>query len=280
MFVCRLKCGSDDKFLCKSSDECYGEYDASEKDSESNSSELLSNNIESLRNEINVIIDENRYEYIYSNPTRILLKNDIEDEHENEDVDEEFVSLEKLRDSEKVKIHKLNDTLNTAIEQEMIKFAKKEFDKQMQVVDFDWNVNNSFTIYRINGVVNDKTKININSKRFGMFIDEVSQMFDKCLIVKPVLSDPFSDEIYIVVGNKTSGTFIKNKIPLNYENYIDFLYSMYSYAMYVLGLVQDIRYKTNSSKIEFINLSVCDEYKFIVDKCKKKLVALGMIQQG
>ena len=272
MFVCRLKCGSNDKFLCKSSEECDGENDDCEK--------LLSNNIESLRNEINVIIDENRYEYIYSNPTRILLKNDIEDEHENEDVDEDFVSLEKLRDSEKVKIHKPNDILNTAIEQEMIKFAKKEFDKQMQIVDFDWDVNNSFTIYRINGVVNNKTKININSKRFGMFIDKVSQMFDKCLIVKPVLSDPFSDEIYIVVGNKTSGTFIKNKIPLNYENYIDFLYSMYSYAMYVLGLVQDIRYKTNSSKIEFINLSVCDEYKFIVDKCKKKLVALGMIQQG
>lgn len=276
MFVCRLKCGSNDKFLCKSSEECDGENDDCEK--------LLSNNIESLRNEINVIIDENRYEYIYSNPTRILLKNDIEDEHEHEDtdVDEEFVSLEKLRESEKIKITKLNDILNTTIEREMIEFAKKEFNEQMQVVDFDWDVNNmdSFTIYRINGVANDKTKININSKRFGIFIDEALQMFDKCLIVKPVLSDPFLDEIYLISGNKTSNSFVKNKVPINYENYIDFLYSMYSYALYVLDLVQDIQYKTNSSKIEFINLSVCDEYKFIVDKCKKKLVALGMIQQG
>lgn len=278
MFVCRLKCGSDDKFICKSSDECNGEND----DCESTSEGLISSNIETLRNEINVIIDENRYEYIYSNPTRILLKNDIDDEHEDIDVDEEFISLEKLRDSEKIKITKLNDILNTTIEREMIEFAKKEFNKQMQVVDFDWNVNNMncFTIYRINGVMNDKTKININSKRFGVYIDEASQMFDKCLIVKPVLSDPFSDEIYIVVGNKTSNTFVKNKVPINYENYIDFLYSMYSYALYVLDLVQDIQYKTNSSKIEFINLSVNDEYKFIIDKCKKKLIALGMIQQG
>ena len=277
MFVCRLKCGSDDKFLCEKSDESISEIN-----SEINSSELISNNIETLRNEINVIIDENRYEYIYSNPTRILLKNDIDDEHENEDVDEEFVSLEKLRDSEMIKITKLNEILNTTIEREMIEFAKKEFNEQMQVVDFDWNVNNmnSFTIYRINGVVNDKTKININSKRFGIFIDEASQMFDKCLIVKPVLSDPFSDEIYLISGNKTSNAFVKNKVPINYENYIDFLYSMYSYALYVLDLVQDIQYKTNSSKIEFINLSACDEYKFIVDKCKKKLIALGMIQQG
>lgn len=276
MFVCRLKCGSDDKFLCKSSDECNDENDNCENTSE----KLISGNIETLRNEINVIIDENRYEYIYSNPTRILLKNDIDDEHEDIDVDEEFISLEKLRDSEKIKITKLNDILNTTIEREMIEFAKKEFNKQMQVVDFDWNVNNmnSFTIYRINDVVNDKTKININSKRFGIFIDEASQMFDKFLIVKPVLSDPFSDEIYLISGNKTSNTFVKNKVPINYENYIDFLYSMYSYAMYVLDLVQDIQYKTNSSKIEFINLSVCDEYKFIVDKCKKKLIALGMIQ--
>ena len=273
MFVCRLKCGSEDEFLCNSSDE---------NDDGDDYEGLISGNIETLRNEINVIIDENRYEYIYSNPTRILLKNDIEDEHENEDVDEEFVSLEKLRDSEMIKITKLNEILNTTIEREMIEFAKKEFNEQMQVVDFDWNVNNknSFTIYRINGVVNDKTKININSKRFGIFIDEASQMFDKCLIVKPVLSDPFSDEIYLISGNKTSNSFIKNKVPINYENYIDFLYSMYAYTLYVLDLVQDIQYKTNSSKIEFINLSVCDEYKFIVDKCKKKLIALGMIQQG
>lgn len=275
MFVCRLKCGSDDKFICKSSDE---NNDTSEGDI---SEKLISGNIESLRNEINVIIDENRYEYIYSNPTRILLKNDIEDEHENEDVDEEFISLEKLRESEKIKITKLNGILNTTIEREMIEFAKKEFNEQMQVVvDFDWDVNNmnSFTIYRINGVANDKTKININSKQFGIYIDEASQMFDKFLIVKPVLSDPFSDEIYLISGNKTSNTFVKNKVPINYENYIDFLYSMYSYALYVLDLVQDIQYKTNSSKIEFINLSVNDEYKFIVDKCKKKLIALGMIQ--
>lgn len=279
MFVCRLKCGSDDKFICKSLDECNGEND----DCESTSEGLISSNIETLRNEINVIIDENRYEYIYSNPTRILLKNDIEDEHEHEDVDEEFVSLEKLRESEKIKITKLNGILNTTIEREMIEFAKKEFNEQMQVVDFDWDVNNmnSFTIYRINGVMNnDKTKININSKRFGIYIDEASQMFDKCLIVKPVLSDPFSDEIYLISGNKTSNSFVKNKVPINYENYIDFLYSMYSYALYVLDLVQDIQYKTNSSKIEFINLSVNDEYKFIIDKCKKKLIALGMIQQG
>ena len=278
MFVCRLKCGSDDKFLCKSSDECNDENDNCENTSE----KLISSNIETLRNEINVIIDENRYEYIYSNPTRILLKNDIDDEHEDIDVDEEFISLEKLRDSEKIKITKLNDILNTTIEREMIEFAKKEFNEQMQVLDFDWDVNNmnSFTIYRINGVANDKTKININSKLFGVFIDEASQMFDKFLIVKPVLSDPFSDEIYLISGNKTSNTFVKNKVPINYENYIDFLYGMYSYALYVLDLVQDIQYKTNSSKIEFINLSVCDEYKFIVDKCKKKLIALGMIQQG
>lgn len=277
MFVCRLKCGSEDEFLCNSSDENDDGDDTSEND---DCEGLISSNIESLRNETNVIIDENRYEYIYSNPTRILLKNDIEDEHE--DVDEEFVSLEKLRDSEMIKITKLNEILNTTIEQEMLEFAKKEFNEQMQVVDFDWNVNNmnSFTIYRINGVVNDKTKININSKRFGIFIDEASQMFDKCLIVKPVLSDPFSDEIYLISGNKTSNAFVKNKVPINYENYIDFLYSMYAYALYVLDLVQDIQYKTNSSKIEFINLSVCDEYKFIVDKCKKKLIALGMIQQG
>lgn len=244
---------------------------------------LISNNIELLRNDINIFIDDNRTEYMFSNPTRFLINDSISDERSDWENDEndEMISLENLRNDVSVKMKKINEALNSAVEKEVIEFAEKEFGEKMTVEEFDWNVENikSFVILRINGVISSN-RININSNKFGVYIDKVSQLFHKCMIIKPILSDPYSDEIYMIFGNKKNDRYVKNVIPINYENYIDFLYAVYSYAIYVLNLVRDIKYKTNSSKIEFINISAQNEYKFVVEKCKKKMELLGIIERN
>lgn len=249
-------------------------------DSVNNENNLISDNVEILRNDIHTYIDDDRTEYTFSNPARFLISDNISDERSDWESDEndEIVSLEKLRNDTNIEMKKINNALNSAIEKEVIEFAEKEFGEKMMIEEFDWDVNHtkSFTIFRINGIF-DNNRININSNKFGVYIDKVSQLFDKCTIIKPLLSDPYSDEIYMIFGNKKCDTCIENFIPINYENYIDFLYSVYSYAIYVLNLVRDIKYKTNSSKIEFINLSVQNEYKFIVEKCKKKMKSLCII---
>lgn len=244
---------------------------------------LISNNVGILRNDINTFIDDNRTEYMFSNPARFLISDNISDERNNWESDEndEMISLENLRNDINIKMKKINDALNSAVEKEVIEFAEKEFGEKMTVEEFDWNVDNvkSFVILRVNGT-DSSNCVNINSNKFGVYIDKVSQLFHKCMIIKPILSDPYSDEIYMIFGNKKNDRYVKNVIPINYENYIDFLYAIYSYAIYVLSLVCDIKYKTNSSKIEFINISAQNEYKFIVEKCKKKMESLGIIERN
>lgn len=289
MFVYDVICSGYDQLLnsvnVQEKEKCIKKDYNEDTKSTSVTHDLISNNIETLRNDIKLFIDDNRSEYVFSNPTRFLMSYDVSDERnewENNENDE-MISVDKLRNDENAETKKINDALNSAVEKEVFEFAEKEFGEKMSIKDFDWNIDNikGNTIYKINGInkSNKIDSVNINSNKFGSYIDKISQLFDKCTIVKPVLSDPYSDEIYMIFGNKKNDACVENRIPINYENYIDFLYSIYSYAIYVLNLVRDIKYKTNSSKIEFINLSTKNEYKFIVEKCKKKMVSLGIIRQ-
>ena len=287
MFVYDVICSGYDQFGVNAPEKDQNKKDYKEDPmSTSNIHSLISNNIETLRNDIRLFIDDNRSEYVFSNPTRFLMSYDVSDERNEWENDEndEMISVDKLRNDENDEIKKINDALNSAVEKEVLEFTEKEFGEKMSIKDFDWNVDNikGNIIYKINGI-NNKTdnvnSVNINSNKFGSYIDKISQLFDKCTIIKPVLSDPYSDEIYMIFGNKKNDVYVENSIPINYENYIDFLYSIYSYAIYVLNLVRDIKYKTNSSKIEFINLSAENEYKFIIEKCRKKMISLGIIKQ-
>ena len=287
MFVYDVICSGYDKILHKNKEEGKEEEDKEEGKEKINSSasgeiNLISNNIEILRNNIKTFIDDNRTEYVYSNPVRFLISDEFDDNSDarsdwENDENNELISLEKLRNDADIKMKKINNALDSIVEKEVIEFGEKEFGEKMAIEEFNWNVNNikKFTIFKVNGIFNDN-QININSNKFGIFIDKISQLFDKCTIIKPVLSDPYSDEIYMLFGNKKNDICVENAIPMNYEYYIDFLYAMYSYAMYVLNLVHDIKYKTNLLKIEFINLSTQNEYKFIVEKCKRKMELLGI----
>ena len=277
MFVCHLK-HSDDLAI----------GDVCERDDSPCS--RISENVELLRNNLKLFIDDNRSDYTFANPARYLIKNSISDEREEWEntINDEQLSLDKLQ--QKDNDENINRVLSDVIEKEVLKFTENEYKTKMTIIDFTWDITSlkSDTILRINSIRDNANNIcikyneeislkdiysnkcvDINSNAFGEFIDKLTRVYDKISIIKPVLSDPYSDEIYLILGNKMSDVDDFNIIPMNYEKIIDFLYAMYSYAMYIMNLLQDLKYNTHENSVRFIELNTHDEYLFIINKCKK-----------
>lgn len=250
----------------------------------------ISENVEMLRNNLKLFIDDNRSDYTFANPTRYLIRSSISDEREEWEntINDEQLSLDKLQ--QKDDTENIDVVLSDVIEKEVLQFAEDVYKRKMTIIDFTWDITSlkSDTILRINSIRNNVNNIcikyneeislkgvysnknvDINSNAFGNFIDKLTCVYDKISIIKPVLSDPYSDEIYLILGNKMSDVDEFNIIPMNYEKIIDFLYAMYSYAMYIMNLLQDLKYNTRENNIQFIELNTHDEYAFIINKCRK-----------
>ena len=278
MFVCHLK-HSDILATGNVNDEC-----------DNSPCSRISENVEILRNNLKLFIDDNRSDYTFANPARYLIKSSISDEREEWEntINDEQLSLDKLQ--QKDNDENINKVLSDVIEKEVLKFAENVYKTKMTIIDFTWDITKlkSDTILRINSIRDDANNIcikyneeislkdiysnkfvDINSNAFGNFIDRLTYVYDKISIIKPVLSDPYSDEIYLTLGNKISDVDEFNIIPMNYEKIIDFLYAMYSYAMYIMNILQDLKYNTHENNIRFIVLNAHDEYSFIINKCKK-----------
>ena len=278
MFICHLK-HSDTLAVCDVDDKC-----------DNSQCSRISENVELLRNNLKLFIDDNRSDYTFANPARYLIKSNISDEREEWEntINDEQLSLDKLQQNDNDE--NINKVLSDVIEKEVLKFAEGVYKRKMTIIDFTWDITRlkSDTILRVNSIRDNASNIcikyneeislkdiysnklvDINSNAFGNFIDKLTCVYDKISIIKPVLSDPYSDEIYLILGNKISDVDEFNIIPMNYEKIIDFLYAMYSYAMYIMNLLQDLKYNTHENSIRFIVLNAHDEYSFIINKCKK-----------
>ena len=236
----------------------------------------ISDNIDELIKQINVLISENSEVLKFVNPILELMINntsDLIDSGENDDDDE--ISDENVKLSDKFMNLKIK-----ASDAEAVEFAKNEFGMKMDIEDFVWTNLKNTSVYRINL---NESNVDLNSMKFGRFIDKLAIKFDKCFLIKPILSDSYKDSLYLITGNVVRDVNDVDEtndinIPMNYEKYIDFLYSVFSYGLYTLNVVADMRYNTKMTKIEFIKLPIAEEYKFIVDKCKNKLIQLGLIK--
>ena len=219
----------------------------------------LSNVIENMKEHINILINEIEGDYIYTNPIQAIL------------ISEQYGTNENTNEKATIDTNQLNSKLNQLIQKEVLKFANEKLHINCETIDSfipAINFNPSHTkpnsIVSINSITDaDNHSIDINSKQFLNYIDSVCQMFDKCYIIKPFMSDPYTDELYMIFGNKIKNNFVKNIIPINYENYIDFLYSLYSFGIHMLQLVYDIKYETSTNNIDYITLSSENEYKLI-----------------
>ena len=239
----------------KNSNDNSGNKSIHSSPSSSIQSFTLSNVIENMKEHINILIDEIEGDYLYANPIQAIL------------ITEQYGTSGKTN----INTNQINSKLNQLIQKEVIKFANEKLHTNCETIDsfipainFNPSLSKSNSIVSINNITDsDNHTIDINSKRFLNYIDSVCQMFDKCYIIKPFMSDPYTDELYMIFGNKIKNNFVKNIIPINYENYIDFLYSLYSFGIHMLQLVYDIKYETSTNNIDYITLSSENEYKLI-----------------
>lgn len=299
-------------FICELIHNMDMSVTSDEEEINSTDNELISDNIEELRKEIHTYVDDSRVDYIYANPARFMLMNEnyidewdgnIENSGASDiEADAKPKASCKTSNSTSTKASTkttINDELSRVTDKEVIDFAKSRFNTDMEIKPFTWDLSKltSNMIVRINGLNNTRGNVyvkedlthtsttssttsspqtDINSVKFGCYIDAISQMYDKAILIKPILSDPFSDELYLILGNQTKTSHVKNIIPINYERYIDFLYCIYTYATYVFDLLKDLKYNTTNTKVEFITLSTTNEYKFIVEKCRSALQSINI----
>lgn len=241
MFTCSLLCGEvNDDLVINSHIDTVAEADEVEK--------YISIHVFNVRNMIRDRIKMNP-KMAYANPIKFLIKN-----------------RDKKNDKDPVVTEKV------IVNKEVMDYAKKLLLRDVQVKDlsFDLKMLNEYTAYRVDDEV-------IIYKDFVKFLDLVSQMFDRVVVMKPLLCDAYTDEIYLIFGAKTNVEIPKVQIiPRNYELYVDFLYCMYTYGLYVMLLIEDMDSSTSFTKVEHLTITPSDEYRLIVMMYNMKLKELNI----
>lgn len=158
---------------------------------------------------------------------------------------------------------------------EVSAYAKKLFSRDVSIEKLTFELSNlkPFTAYSVNDEV-------IIFKDFVKFLDLVTQMFKNVTVMKPVLSNVYSDEIFLICGEKSNiSTPTIQALPRNYELYLDFLYCMYTYGLYVVLLIEDMEASTSFTKVEHLTITPNDEYRLMLLKCQRKLKELNIASE-
>ena len=201
---------------------------------------MLSTNLESIRNEIRNFCVRNLEKVAVCNPSRYIIKTSIDrkDSKTNEDgsvEEEDYIEPDSLNLGTK--------ELNS----ELIEYMKHEI-KSLKLVD---KLNGFETIepkqsdidYGIDfGLLKPRTAyfisdVNLNTIKFVHLVDELASLFDDVWIIKCGIDDPYTERVCILISERTDDTtsFPPGEyIPINQQNLIDFLYSVYTKAVFML----------------------------------------------
>ena len=210
----------------------------------------LSSNIDMMRNEIKKLISSNSEKVLYSNPVRYILSTKGEndslsggDETANDDAND--ATNETANDDANDATTNTNSQLLESMNAELLEYMKKEIKSidGLNVDKFEIIEPNDAADYGFNfETMNPKTAyilqpINLNSIKFILFVDELAHYFKPVYIVKCAVDDVYTERVAVIVGDKKDNTSVKTDgvyIPTNQTSFIEFLYSIYSRALFVL----------------------------------------------
>ena len=214
----------------------------------------LSENVELIREEIKRFISKNNEKAVYANPVRYILKIDKDEITKGGDKESEPI----------VMLMGTNSETDKKINSELIEYMKKEIkslklrddgeieitvlnEKDIKGSDYGFNFEQmkEYTAYII-------SPININTFSFIRFIDLIGHYFENCCIIKCGLDDAYTERMVLYIGHRLtdSPTTSTLYIPTNERPFIDFMYSIYSRAL-------------------FVSKSSDDEYKSFTNACVK-----------
>lgn len=117
---------------------------------------------------------------------------------------------------------------------------------------------------------------NLNLKCNVYRIDDLCLRYKKVLLIKPRLSNPIDDTVYLLLlrnDDNSNNRNAKSVLPTNAEGIIDFMYCLYYYGLYITKLSLSMVVNNNLNRIKNIKMSVDQEYKqyikLIVDKLRE-----------
>ena len=184
----------------------------------------LSTNIEKMRNEIKSLINKNQNKALYSNPIRFIIDKDDEQKSENE------IKIESSK------------SLSERIDAEIIKLMKKElkqfkFINNVEIVD-EQQINESDYGFNIE-TMKDKhayilSSVNMNTRQFVSFLDMLSNLFSPVYVMKSIIDDSYTERIVVIVGEHLANNTVSSQVSNNQSSFIDYLYTVYSRALFVL----------------------------------------------
>lgn len=118
---------------------------------------------------------------------------------------------------------------------------------------------------------------NLNSKKQVREIDMMCTTYDRVVLVKPRLSNPIDDIVYLLLFNGSKGKKPSSSmLPTNAGGVIDFMYCMYYYALYIVRLALSVATNSNLTRVRNVNMNVDREYKQYIKSLVDKLQELGI----
>ena len=95
--------------------------------------------------------------------------------------------------------------------------------------------------------------INLNTIKFCKLIDKLAIAFDNVWLIKCGIDDPHTERIIILITDRASDKVIKDSlIPVNQEGLINFLYAVYSRALFVLKANENDYKKIVASCVQLV----------------------------
>lgn len=167
---------------------------------------------------------------------------------------------------------------------ELKKYCSDHYDEHInQIINLN-HLNQSFTNDLINNSDNQSKSLivsihSMNDVESLTCIELLCQSFKHVILIKPITSNPIDDTIYLLLLSRinlpnnshhsiretNSGDQLMY-MPLNLNGIIDFLYSFYTYGIYIYNLAMSVITSAPNSQFDTLNQCTEQEYKYYVSR--------------
>lgn len=216
-----------------------------------NPDEELSSNISNLDNELASIINENGPLLRYSNPIMMLINPNITEDELIDTVTKEQYVLE---------LSEITAYLN--ISTIIVYDIRLWDDVSVEKID-QHDVNECVALHIFN-----TENIHINSIRMLHFLGSLLQKYDSITLIKAGSSSPTQLSYFIILGPIAKLADSPEQNINTCGTYIDFLYAIYEYAIYIMDVIVSMHYGLKYSDLLSIKCNYDEMYKLFIVKLK------------
>lgn len=189
-----------------------------------NENKQLSSNLERMRMEIVKLLNDDREKALHANVFKYLIP--LKDEKMKSDDDTNDADMDDV-----------DDSIKPLIDSEIVEYMKKEI-KSLEICDvngFETLDYNKIDIMTMDGKAYVINPTNLNTVKFAEFIDAISVLYSDSWLIKCAIDDCYTERVVLICSGKNDVHGLpKHLLPIYREELINFLYAIYSKALFVL----------------------------------------------